>query len=267
MNLLNEPSILSKGVYLQMPLKITLLDEAIIRSNEPEEVLTFSYNKLGNRFIIPWRKIKGKLRRLVLEKQRGLNIEPECALKDDLCMKCPTCFLFGGTGETSTTKVSYNILSRVYGETFISEKEASDMTLYTANAISEKYQDTLRRDSKGKPTGAGALLNILSVPKETVFHGVVTIKDPTLEMVSILVDNIERLTRIGARSVEWGRVRTEIDGYYLSDREVLSAYLSLGAKSQSQLPQIPREIREKSVDEAYKLLNTQVKKLIESLTG
>lgn len=96
MRLLEQPEILSTGCYLQLPLKLTLLDDAIIRSNEPEEVLTFRYKELGNRFIIPWRKIKGKLRRLVLEKQRGLNIEPECALKDDLCMKCPSCFFVRG---------------------------------------------------------------------------------------------------------------------------------------------------------------------------
>jgi CRISPR type I-D-associated protein Csc2 len=63
-----------------------------------------------------------------------------------------------------------------------------------------------------------ALMSILTVPKETVFRGVLTIKDPTPEMVAIIVDNIQRLSRIGARSVEWGRVLTEIEGYYLSDR-------------------------------------------------
>jgi len=56
---------------------------------------------------------------------------------------------------------------------------------------------------------------------------VVTIKDPTPEMVTIILDNILRLSRIGARSVEWGRVQTEIEGYYLSDREDLSIYLDL----------------------------------------
>ena len=207
-NFLDRPSLLSKGVYLQVPVRITLLDESIIRSNEPEEVLTYKYNKLGNRFIIPWRKIKGKLRRLVLEKQRYYNIEPSCSLKDDLCMQCPSCFLFGGTGETSSANVPYNILSRIYGETFISEQPAEEINPYTANAVSERDLST-----------GQALMTILTVPKETTFLGVVTIKDPTLEMASIIIDNLKRLTRIGARSVEWGRVKTEILGYHLSDRE------------------------------------------------
>lgn len=260
MNFLPEPTLLSKGVYLQIPVKITLLDEAIIRSNEPEEVLTFTYKTIGNRFIIPWRKIKGKIRRLVLEKQRYLNIEPDCALKDDLCMKCPTCFLFGGTGETSSSNVPYNILSRVYGETFISETSVESIIPYTANAVSEKDLTT-----------GQALMSILTVPKETTFIGVITLKDPTVEMASILIDGIQRLTRIGARSVEWGRVITEILGYYISDREQFSAYLEisktngkdgkdaftgLSAKPPSALPK---------VEDAYKTLDAQVKNLINTL--
>ncbi len=262
MKLLNEPVLLSTGVYLQLPVKMTLLDEAIIRSNEPEEVLTFKYKDLGNRFIIPWRKIKGKLRRLVLEKQRGLGIEAQCALKDDLCMKCPTCFLFGGTGETSSAGVPYNILSRIYGETFISESKVGNITPYTANAVRE--QDL---------TTGQALMSILTVPKETVFSGVITLKDPTPEMVSILVDNISRLSRIGARSVEWGRVQAEIEGYYLSDREALSIYLKLkgleenAEVSWSELTGLPADQNILAVDDAYRKLDGQVKGLIKSLAG
>ncbi len=256
MNLLNQPTLLSTGVYLQMPVRITLLDEAIIRSNEPEEVLTFKYKELGNRFIIPWRKIKGKLRRLVLEKQRGLGIEPNCALKDDLCMKCPTCFLFGGTGETSSASVQYNILSRVYGETFISENTVGDITPYTANAVRE--QDL---------TTGQALMSILTVPKETMFRGVISLKDPTPETVSVLTDNINRLSRIGARSVEWGRVKAEIEGYHLSDREALSVYLTLSNIVQPSFTGLPDDQLIPPVNNAYSTLNTQVKGLINSLAG
>lgn len=261
MNFISEPTLLSKGVYLQIPVRMTLLDEAIIRSNEPEEVLTFTYRTIGNRFIIPWRKIKGKIRRLALEKQRYLNIEPDCALKDDLCMRCPTCFLFGGTGETSSSNVPYNILSRVYGETFISETPVESIIPYTANAVSEKDLTT-----------GQALMSILTVPKETTFIGVITLKDPTAEMASILIDNIQRLTRIGARSVEWGRVMIEILGYYISDREQFSAYLELSKTNNKDVKDIftglSAELRTKlpRAEDAYKTLDTQVKKLINSLT-
>ena len=139
-NFLEYPSVLSSGVYFQIMVNVKFIDDAIIRSNEPEEVLTYSYKALGNRFIIPWRKIKGKLRRVVMEEQRSLGISPGCHLKDDLCMKCPSCFLFGGTGETSSSKVNYNIVSRVLGETFISKLELSDVLSYTQNAVDEKAE-------------------------------------------------------------------------------------------------------------------------------
>ena len=171
-------------------------------------------------------------------------------------MKCPTCFLFGGTGETSSAGVPYNILSRIYGETFISDSKVEDITPYTANAVRE--QDL---------TTGQALMSILTVPKETVFRGVITLKDPTPEMVSILVENINRLSRIGARSVEWGRVQTEIEGYYLSDREALSVYLDLSDAAQPTLTGLPTDQNIPTVDAAYRTLDGQVKTLINSLAG
>ncbi|MCF6148678.1 MAG: type I-D CRISPR-associated protein Cas7/Csc2 [Candidatus Kuenenia sp.] len=255
-NFLEKPSLLSKGVYLQLVVDMKLLDDAIIRSNEPEEVLTHHYEALGNRFVIPWRKVKGKLRRLVLEKQRGYNIQPDCALKDDLCLQCPSCLLFGGTGETSSKKMQYNILSRVLGETFISTNTVENIQNYTQNAVGEKDLMT-----------GQALMTILTVPKETVFKGVVTIKDPTKEMVSVIADNLKRLTRIGARSVEWGRVETNIVDYKLSDREDISVYNLLQNQTQqptqnnlsgfiSDLP---------AVNTAYTTLNNQIPELLKDL--
>lgn len=250
--LLNKPTMLSEGIYLQLVVSLKFLDDAIIRSNEPEEVLTFTYKPpLNNRFIIPWRKIKGKLRRLVLEKQRCLGIEPNCHLKDDLCMQCPNCFLFGGTGETSSAKVSYNILSRVLGETFISTSEVGEIQSYTENAVDEVNLTT-----------GQALMSIVTVPKETEFLGVVTLRDPTPEMASILVDNLNRLTRIGASTREWGRVRSEIIGYKLSDREELSAYDHVPPKDPLNDLNDVTELNLPDVDESYKNLDLAVKNLL-----
>jgi CRISPR type I-D-associated protein Csc2 len=250
---LQTPSLLSKGVYLQLVVEMKLLDDAIIRSNEPEEVLTYHYKALENRFIIPFRKVKGKLRRLVLEKQRNYNIQPDCALKDDLCLNCPSCLLFGGTGETSSVKAQYNILSRVLGETFISTTTVESVQNYTQNAVGEKDLMT-----------GQALMTILTVPKETVFKGVVTIKDPTKEMASIIVDNINRLTRIGARSVEWGRVETSIINAKLSDREDISVYNLLQSKvSQANDMSVIKTLP--LVETAYTTLNSQIPALLKDL--
>uniref|UniRef100_A0A7C4U6J9 Type I-D CRISPR-associated protein Cas7/Csc2 n=1 Tax=candidate division WOR-3 bacterium TaxID=2052148 RepID=A0A7C4U6J9_UNCW3 len=212
-NLFNDIQILPRGLYLQIGFVVKTLDPTVIRSNEPEEVLAYSYLSLGNRFIIPWRKFKGKLRRLVMEQQRNFGISPDCSLKDNLCMKCPSCFLFGGTGETSQNKVSYNLLSRILGETLISLQEVKDVFTYTANAVDEKDYTT-----------GQALMTTVAVPPETEFLGIVTIKDPTSEIAAIIVDNLKRVKRIGASNREWGRCETAILGYKLSDREDLSVY-------------------------------------------
>lgn len=254
---LNEPTILAQGVYMQMVVKLKFLDDAIIRSNDAEEVLTFSYDApLNNRFIIPWRKIKGKFRRIVMEKQRGLNIQPDCSLKDNLCMECPSCFIFGGTGETSSAKVPYNILSRVMGETFISTNPVGEIEPYTQNAVDEKTLTT-----------GQALMSILKVPSGTEFIGVLTLKDPTKEMASIVVNNLPRLTRIGARSVEWGRIETTILGYKLSDREDLSAYY-LATTNMDVIKKGLQEISSLTLpdlDKAYQSLTPKIKTLLTNL--
>lgn len=262
--LLKEPSILSQGVYLQLVTMIKFLDDTIIRSNDPEEVLTFKYQALGNRYIIPWRKIKAKLRRLVMEKQRNLGIgkyeitkrgkieeEGYCHLKERLCMQCPSCFIFGGTGETGVG-VNYNILSRILGESFISTTPVGEIQPYTQNAIDEEDLTT-----------GQALMSITPVPKETEFIGVITLKDSTPEITTIVVDNLSRLTRIGARSVEWGRVETTIFGYKLSDRESLTAY-NLVNSNVANLQKI-NDLKLPEVDNAYKTLDKQVKDLIKPL--
>jgi len=211
--LFDDIQILSRGVYLQVGFELKLLDDTIIRSNEPEEVLSYTYEELGDRFIIPWRKFKGKLRRLVMEQQRYFGIATDCSLKDNLCLSCPACLLFGGTGETSKAKVNYNLLSRVLGETLISEDEVKDIKSYTANAVDEINLST-----------GQALMNILTVPAETKFIGIVTLRDPTPELTAILIDNLKRLNRIGASTREWGKCRVSIVGYNLHDRENISVY-------------------------------------------
>ncbi len=253
MDFYNDVSVLPRARYLQLVTSLRLLDPAIIRSSEPEEVLTFSYREpLRERFIIPWRKVKAKLRRLVAERGRDLGYGTTCFLKESLCMACPTCLLFGGTGETSSTKAGYNLLSRVMGETFISKTENVEPLDYTANAVGEV-----------KHTTGQALMTLITVPADTEFIGVVTLKDPTPEMASLLVDGIERLTRIGARSVEWGRCRMDILGGGIFDREVYSAYELLGEGGLEAVPTLDLDLP--PVEEAFERLQEQMSSLVEKI--
>ncbi len=245
-----DVSVLPRARYLQLVTSLRLLDPAIIRSNEPEEVLTFSYQEpLQERFIIPWRKVKAKLRRIVAERGRDLGYGTMCFLKESLCMTCPTCLLFGGTGETSTAKAGYNLLSRVMGETFISKAKNIEPVGYTANAVGEV-----------KHTTGQALMTLITVPADTEFIGVVTLKDPTPEMASLLVDGIKRLTRIGARSVEWGRCRMDILGGGIFDHEVYSAYELLRDGGLEDIPALEMELP--PIEKAFEKLQDQISELI-----
>lgn len=245
--------VLPRARYLQLVTSLKLLDPAIIRSNEPEEVLTFTYQEpLEERFIIPWRKVKAKLRRIVAERGRDLGYGTDCFLKESLCMKCPTCLLFGGTGETSSAKVKYNLLSRVLGETFISKTKNIEPVDYTANAVGEV-----------KHTTGQALMTLITVPADTEFIGVITLKDPTPEMASLLVDGIRRFTRIGARSVEWGRCRMDILGGGIFDHEVYSAYELLSDDGVEKVPELNMDLP--SIDKAFKRLQEQMDKLIKEI--
>lgn len=265
LQLFDDLEILSRGLYLQFIVKVKLLDNAIVRSNEPEEVLIYKYEALGNRFIIPWRKFKGKLRRLTLEAQRRFDISPECSLKDNLCMRCPTCLLFGGTGETSSAKVHYNLLSRVLGETFISMTEVGDIFSYTANAVDERTLST-----------GQALMNIITVPSETEFIGVITLHDPIPETAAIIVYNLKRFTRLGASTREWGRCENSILGYRISDREGLSSYYLVknnGGYEEIKNFNIYINKKEKNILDltnediklCYEVVNNKVKELISIL--
>lgn len=253
--LLNDIQILSRGLYIQIGFSVKLLDDAIIRSNEPEEVLSYSYEELGDRFIIPWRKFKGKLRRLVMEQQRSFGMALDCSLKENLCMMCPSCFLFGGTGETSKSKVDYNLLSRVLGETLISKKALKDVKTYTANAVDEIDLTT-----------GQALMNILTVPAETEFMGIVTLHDPTPELSAILVDNLKRVTRIGASTREWGRCTISILGYRLSDREDVSVYeiikngLNEGTFKKIEELNLPSDMKK-----CYEDVNSKIKEVLKQV--
>jgi len=254
--LLSDLQVLSRGTYLQLVTRIQLLDDAVIRSNEPEEVLTYFYKKqsLGNRFIIPWRKVKGKVRRMAMESMRGFGIAADCALKDALCMKCPCCVLFGGTGDVSSAKVGYNLLSRVLGDTFISSEPADVMNSYTANAVDEKTLTT-----------GQALMTQVKVPAETEFVGVVTLRDPTPEATKILVDALERTTRIGGTTREWGRCKTTVEGYSLSDREETSSY-ELAGNVPSDLKNVS-DFKLPTVKDAFGKFNQMCSKTLAEFDG
>jgi CRISPR type I-D-associated protein Csc2 len=166
--------------------------------------------------------------------------------------------MFGGTGETSQAKSGYNLLSRVLGETFISTTPAGSAKSYTANAVDEETLSTEQ-----------AFMTILKVPAETAFIGVVTLKDPTPETAALLCDNLERLTRLGASTREWGRCRTELLGCKLDDRETLATYDLAGQelkKIEEQLSTL-KALELPSVEPSLKQVASQLKEVLPKAKG
>ncbi len=253
-NFFTDIQTLPRGRYLQVAYRMRLLDNAVIRSNDPEEVLTHRYDKLGQRYIVPWRKVKGKLRRVILEKQRDYNISPDCSLKDNLCLRCPTCCLFGATGATGGAGIEYNLLSRVLGETAISETEVAEVFDYTANAVDERTLTT-----------GQALMTVIAVPEGTSFLNVVTLRDPTLALTAILLDGIARLSRLGASTREWGRISTEPLGYYIGDREVLTTQDLVSTGLPKEFSKNLNELQLPAIEKAYQEVYTQMQKMVDSL--
>ena len=103
-------------------------------------------------------------------------------------------------------------------------------------------------------------MTIVKVPAETEFLGVVTLRDPTLQSAAILKDALERLTRLGASSREWGRCKTVIEGYKLSDREELASY-ELGGTTPDGLCPVS-DMAATSADEAYQSFAQQCEQLV-----
>jgi CRISPR type I-D-associated protein Csc2 len=142
--------------------------------------------------------------------------------------------------------------ARVLGDTFISTQPVDTINSYTANAV----------DEKNLMTGQ-ALMTIVKAPAETEFLGVVTFRDPTKETAAIVLDSLQRLTRIGASTREWGRCQTTVEGYFLSDREMTSSYelggkLPAGSKSLSDL-----QLENVKVDEAFKKVAEKCEEMVQ----
>jgi CRISPR type I-D-associated protein Csc2 len=186
--------------------------------------------------------------------RRPWGIAPDCHLKDGLCMKCPCCVLFGGTGDVSTAKVGYNLLSRVLGDTFISTEPVDTINSYTANAVDEKNLTT-----------GQALMTLVKVPAETVFVGVITLRDPTKESAAVVLDALQRLTRIGASTREWGRCQSTVEGYFLSDREETSSY-ELAGKPLPNMKQVP-DLKLPTGEEAFRAFAVQCEAMVQQFAG
>ncbi|MBM7623685.1 type I-D CRISPR-associated protein Cas7/Csc2 [Sporohalobacter salinus] len=68
--------------------------------------------------------------------------ENDCYIPE-LCLKCPTCWIYGGTGSTSDTEIDYNIKSRVHYPTAYSiERSELAVATHSRNRVDERSNET-----------------------------------------------------------------------------------------------------------------------------
>lgn len=149
------------------------------------------------------------------KKEAGLSDKEykECYLKDNLCMECPRCGLYGGTSTVAGQVERANIKHRIEYSTAFSLmpfEEVSSAT--TFNAI----------DDKSITTGQ-ALGSRYAVAPANLFPSVVTLKSVTKDELILTVKTLLSCKSYGAESRIGGDIRNSIVGFIAGWEEVITS--------------------------------------------
>lgn len=154
--------------------------------------------------------VKGKS--LVLKIENGDN-PIECYLKDNLCMECPRCGLYGGTSTVAGQAERANIKHRIEYSTAFSLMPFEEISSATTfNAI----------DDKSITTGQ-ALGSRHTVAPATLFPSIVTLKSTTKEELILAVKTLLSCKSYGAESRIGGDIRNSIVGVIAGWEEVITS--------------------------------------------
>jgi CRISPR type I-D-associated protein Csc2 len=138
--------------------------------------------------------------------------EPDCYLKDNLCLRCPRCGLFGATAATSGSQERANIKHRIEYSTAFSLLPFEDIAdEITFNAINDDTQMT------GQALGSRHV-----VRPATLFPSIVTLKSVTRYELVLTVKTLLACKSYGAESRTQGECRNTIVGIVAGWEEVLT---------------------------------------------
>jgi CRISPR type I-D-associated protein Csc2 len=139
--------------------------------------------------------------------------EAECYLKDNLCLSCPRCGLFGATSTESGQQRRANIKHRIEYSTAFSLLPFEDIaTSLTFNAINDRNQTT------GQALGERP-----SVIPATLFPSVVTLKSVTQRELILTVKTLLACKSYGAEPRIGGDVRNHLIGVVAGWEEIITA--------------------------------------------
>jgi CRISPR type I-D-associated protein Csc2 len=142
----------------------------------------------------------------------GLEIR-ECYLKDNLCMRCPRCGLYGATSTESGQAARANIKHRIEYSTAFSLFPFEEIaTTITFNAISDRDITT------GQALGSRH-----SVAPATLFPSIITLKSVTKNELILTVKTLLSCKSYGAESRIGGDIRNSIIGIVVGWEEVITS--------------------------------------------
>jgi CRISPR-associated protein Csc2 len=139
----------------------------------------------------------------------GLS-DKECYLKDNLCMSCPRCVLFGAV---STEKGAQEAIKhRInYGSAFSLMPYEDIEAAFTFNAVDEKTQST-----------GQALGTRFTVSPATIFPSIVTLRCATWKELVMVLKTLLSTTNYGAENRIGGEVRNHVIGIVAGWEELIT---------------------------------------------
>ena len=217
-----EPLIGAKTI--QLILMREVLDYTVLRTEESRELNTVATPlSLGNgdktvvrvAFLATKQKAteSRQLEQLLrtATKETGLNAA-QCYLKDNLCLRCPRCGLFGATSVESGKGERANIKHRLEYSTAFSLLPFEDIESSTTfNAIDDQNQTT------GQALGAR-----YAVIPATVFPSIVSLRSVTQTEVILTIKTLLASKSYGAEARIGGDMRNSIFGIVCGWEEVIT---------------------------------------------
>lgn len=211
--LVDTPQPIIGAKTVQIVLFREVLDYTVLRTEETRELNTvvtpLSVSQTGDLRRVAFLGTKQKAvesremeRMLRTAGEKAGRAEPVCYLKDNLCLSCPRCALFGGTNVDSSSEKIANIKHRIaYGTAFSLLPFEEVETATTFNAINDQNQKT-----------GQALGTRYAVRPATLFPSIVTLKSATAGELVLTFKTLLAAKNYGAETRIGGDLRNTIVG-------------------------------------------------------
>jgi CRISPR type I-D-associated protein Csc2 len=204
-------------------------------SRDLEHLLRTATDKAGLKYV----RRNGSL--LLTDKAQKDDEEVTCYLKDNLCMQCPRCGLYGATSTVAGQQERANIKHRIEYSTAFSLLPFDDIgTALTFNAINDRNQTT-----------GQALGQRFAVQPATLFPSVVTLKSVTQHELILAVKTLLACKSYGAESRIGGDARNSIWGVVAGWEEVITS-LELTLELADSLAKLTPETVQQITNKKYK---------------